>query len=157
MAKKTELTQTVAREIALALNANIFDRRNSISPKANAQANLSGRTHYVNDDTLRYFFSRIVRTREIEHGLLFLLIELVAGDHQNRSRGFRFVAFDLCGTVINDRISANPESLFRTSAAAEKAMWDWADFFRYACPLQASDDGKGRKHAQRCSLYAGRR
>lgn len=128
MTKKTELTRELARNIALALNANIFDRQNSSNPKLNAQANLSGKTHYVDDDALGFFHSRIISTREIDHGLVFLLIESVAADHQNRSRGFRFVAFDLFGTVLNERPSLT-SGLCRTSSQAEKQMWAWADEF----------------------------
>lgn len=129
MSKKTELNQEVARNIALALNENMFSRMNSSNAKWNAQSNLRGKTHYVDEDTLRCFYSSITSTYDIDHGLVFTLIESVAADHRNQSRGFRFVAFDLCGTVINERASASRETLFRNSRQAEKAMWAWADEF----------------------------
>jgi len=126
MAKKTELTADIARDIARAFGVSLFDR-NSYAAKDKAQANLSGRTHYVDDDTLRFFHSRISSARAIEHETIFLIVESVAADYQNRSRGFRFVAFDLNGSVINDR--KGPETLHRTSAQAEKEMWAWANAF----------------------------
>lgn len=42
-------------------------------PKANAQENLMGRTHYVDEGTLRFHKSRILEARAAAEGLLFLI------------------------------------------------------------------------------------
>lgn len=115
---------TTYRKIADALGVRLYDRHSGDS-KFNAQRNLSGRTHYVDSDTLKYFHSRIVSTHIVEDDSVFILIESTARDYQNRTRGFRFVAFDLTGTVLNDR----GEIYYSTSDSARKAMWQWLENF----------------------------
>ena len=95
-------------------------RNESSDPKTNAQRNLSGRSHYCDDDTLRYFHSRIISSRHTDGGLLFALVESVAKDHENRSRGFRFVIFDLFGATIDRKT----DRYWSTSERATKAMWE---------------------------------
>ncbi len=89
-------------------------------PKPNAQANLAGRSHYVEDDTLRWHKSRILSARAVDGGLLFAIVESVALDMNNTKRGCRYVVFDLFGKVVS-RVPL--EDCWRTSAAATKAMW----------------------------------
>jgi hypothetical protein len=95
-------------------------QNHSSDPKTNAQRNLCGRTHYVDDDTLRYHKSRVISSRHTDNGLLFAIITSDALDYQNHKRGFRYVIFDLFGHII-----ARPklEEAFRTSERATKAMW----------------------------------
>lgn len=95
-------------------------RRESEYPKWNAQRNLSGRTHYVDDDTLRWHKSRILRTVITDGGLIFALIESVALDMNNRKRGFRPVIFDVFGYVIE---RTKLDESYKTRKQAEKAMW----------------------------------
>jgi hypothetical protein len=114
--------ETTARKIAHAVNESRFENY-GYDAKACAQRNLSGRTHYVDDNTLRFFHSRINSARPEMSGLVLVLIESVAADFRNRSRGFRFVVFDLFGSVINDR--AGHDSLLRTSEQARKAASAW--------------------------------
>lgn len=121
-----EMTADLARATAQAFNVDTFQRKASYSAKADAQANLTGRTHYVDSDTLKYFHARINSCRAVDNGALLLIVESVAADYENRSRGFRFVAFDLTGTVLE---RADSDNLHKTSAQAEKAMWAWADSF----------------------------
>lgn len=126
-AKKTVLDNDNARAIAEALGKTLFERKSGYSAKDNAQRNLDERTHYVSDSTLKSFHSRVMSARDTDHGLVFAIIESVAKDYQNHSRGFRFVAFDIEGTVINDRASAT--DTVSTSAKAEKDMWAFLDTF----------------------------
>lgn len=95
-------------------------RNESSNAKTNAQRNLCGRTHYVDDDTLRWHKSRVLSTRCADGGLLFAIITSDALDMNNTRRGFRYVIFDVFGDTI-----ARPEldQAFSTSAKAEKAMW----------------------------------
>lgn len=90
-----------------------------------AQRNLMGRTHYVDPDTLKYHKSRVLRCRVLADGLLYVIIESVALDMDNSKRGFRYVIFDVLGTVI-DRL--NLDDTFTTRNAAEKAMWKAVEF-----------------------------
>ena len=88
--------------------------------RTNAQRNLMGRTHYVDPDTLRYHKSRVLSARHTDGGLLFAITTSDALDYQNTRRGYRYAIFDLFGCVI-DR--PDLEHAFKTSKAAEKAMW----------------------------------
>lgn len=102
-----------------------FDRRyekRSSYPKPCAQENLSGRTHYVDDDSLRFHDSRILWARPLCDGLLFAIIESVATEYRGSKRGFRYVVFDLFGNVVS-RVSL--EECERTSAAAHRKLDKW--------------------------------
>ena len=90
------------------------------NPRVNAQRNLVGRTHYVDDATLRFHKARILSARATSDGLLFYLIESVSLDYQNTTRGFRPVIFDLCGNVVS---RPNLENACRTSRQAEQLLW----------------------------------
>jgi hypothetical protein len=117
-------------------------------PKINAQRNLCGRTHYVDDATLKGFYSRIISARHTNGGLLFAIVTSDAKDYQNRSRGFRYVIFDLFGNVVERNPNSVDREFFRTSEKAAKAMWaaiaalDAADITRKA--IESAE----RHHAQ---------
>jgi hypothetical protein len=98
---------------------NLYREERS-NPKDNAQANLCGRTHYVDAGALRFHKSRILSTHITDGGLLFALVESVALDPENRKRGYRPVIFDVFGTVIE---RPNLDSYYSSSKAATKAMW----------------------------------
>ncbi|MDE2103650.1 MAG: hypothetical protein KGL39_40805 [Patescibacteria group bacterium] len=95
-------------------------RDESASALINAQRNLATRTHYVDDDTLRFHKSRILSTYITDDGLLFALIESVGLEFGNTRRGFRYVVFDVLGSVVGRR---DLEDAFSTQAMARKAMW----------------------------------
>jgi hypothetical protein len=95
-------------------------RSESSNPKWNAQRNLCGRTHYVDDETLHWHKSRVLSSRCTDNGLLFAIVTSDALDMNNTKRGFRFVIFDVFGTVLE---RPNLEGAFRTAAQATKAMW----------------------------------
>lgn len=93
-------------------------------PKGNAQLNLESRTHYVDDDTLRYFKSRILYSGHTDGGLLFYIVESFA-DPVSGKRLFRGVIFDIAGNVVNDRASF--DDAYKTSKQALKRMWEQAN------------------------------
>src|SRR6185369_14572061 len=97
----------------------LFSNKSS-DPKNNAQRNLQGRTHYVDDDTLRWHKSRVLSARHVDNGLLFAIVTSDALDMHNTKRGFRYVIFDIFGTVL-DR--PNLEETYTSSERATKAMW----------------------------------
>lgn len=77
-----------------------FERK-SCDTKRNAQQNLDGKTHYVDEDTLRWHKSRVLEARALHGGLLFEVVASDAMDMHNTKRGFRVVTFDLFGTTID--------------------------------------------------------
>jgi hypothetical protein len=95
-------------------------RDESSYAKPNAQRNLCGRTHFVDEATLRFHHSRVVRARVHDRGLLFSVITSDALDYANTKRGFRYSIFDVFGNVV-----ARPElaDAFKTSEQASKAMY----------------------------------
>jgi hypothetical protein len=99
---------------------NLYENKSS-NPKWNAQANLEGRTHYVDDDTLRFHKARILSTAITDGGLLFALVESYAVDPDNRQRAFRPVIFDVFGNVV---VRLKIEDGYKTSKQAITAMWD---------------------------------
>lgn len=100
-------------------NMNLYREERS-NPKDNAQANLCRRTHYVDDGTLRFHKARILETHITDNGLLFSLVESVALDMHNTTRGYRPVIFDVFGNVVA-RVPL--EEAYKTRKAAKKAMW----------------------------------
>jgi hypothetical protein len=100
---KTDSTENDLKKIREAireLNITTFDRHGD-DAKTNAQRNLNGRTHYVDNDTLKWHKSRVVSARAIHGGLLFLLVTSDALDMNNTRRGFRAVVFDVFGTIVS--------------------------------------------------------
>ena len=95
-------------------------RERSSYPLVQAQNNLQGRTHYVDNDTLRFHKSRVLACHITDGGLLLSIVTSDAIDMDGSKRGFRFVVFDVFGTVIN---RPSLEDTFPTRKAATKAMW----------------------------------
>ncbi len=119
-----KLTNTAEQIKAIAdalrpLHVSLFTHKSS-DPKYDAQRNLSGRTHYVEDDTLRWHHARVNSAYAVadSHGLLFRITESVALDMHNRSRGNRCVVFDVFGTTV---YHPDLENTFATSDKARKA------------------------------------
>ena len=89
----------LANLITTAANVAPYTDRSS-DHKRNAQQNLQGRTHYAEDESLRFFHARIVSAHADQNGLFFKMVESIAVDYNNTRRGFRVVVFDLFGQVI---------------------------------------------------------
>lgn len=104
-------------------NYSLF-RRESHDAKRDAQYNLNGRTHYVDDDTLRYFKARILSSYVVDQGRLYAIVESSSGNSDHTTRIFRYVIFDLFGTVVE---RPDIEHSWKSSAAATKAMWAMLD------------------------------
>lgn len=118
------VTEEQARAIAIACGAQRFERT-GYDPKAMTQRNLSGRTHYADDETLKFFSARINSARVERFGLLLVITESTASGFNDPTRQHRFVAFDLFGTVVNDRDGQD----FKRSEHADKAMREWLEGF----------------------------
>jgi hypothetical protein len=115
-----------ARAVSRAIRAERFERV-GYDPKACAQRNLKGRTHYCDDDTLRFFHARILNARPECEGTVFVLVESRAADMRNTRREYAFAVFDLFGDVINDRPGAG--NGYKTADKAREAATAWLAAF----------------------------
>ena len=120
------ISPETARAISRSLYTSLFSRC-GYDAKYCAQRNLAGKSHYVDDSTLKFFHSRIVYTHTAQEGLLFGIVESAAKDHDSRQRGFRFVVFDMFGTVLNDR--DHSDAMYSKSDKARAAMYEWLEAF----------------------------
>ena len=120
---------------------HLYKDRYYSDPTAKAQDQLSGRTHYADPNTLRFFHARILRASPVCSGLLFRVVESVAADSDNNRRVFRFVVFDVWGAVVT-----RPEldDSFSSTDKALKAFDQWlagfdlVDYYR----VQLADRAK---------------
>lgn len=124
-------------------------RDESSTPKYDAQRNLCGRTHYVDDDTLRFHKSRILSTHVTDNGLLFALVESCALDMNNMRRGYRHVIFDVFGNTIDRQ---DIDSCHKTSKAAKSAMWAALNSIDAKAVTLAAIDRDAKQHAQECEF-----
>jgi hypothetical protein len=115
--------------------------------KSNAQQNLDGRTHYADNETLRYFKARINHAVHLADGLLFLILESVASKPYEIGQNKRFVVFDVFGTVVNDR-----EEWHATTEKARKA----AEAFLAGFDAEGHTERALRDHANRLHAEAQR-
>ena len=120
-------------------------RLESSNDKINAQRNLEGRTHYVDDSTLRFHKSRVISTHITDGGLLFSLVESVAMDMHNTQRGFRFVIFDVFGSVVS---RCDIDDCHSTSDKARKAMWEALQSMDAKAITLAAIDEQAKAHAR---------
>lgn len=99
----------------------------SYNARSNAQINLDGKTHYVDNATMRYFGSKILASSDHANGRIFALCEsLQAGFDASAGRVTRYVAFDLFGTVI---YHPDIDASFKTREKARKAFYVWFEAF----------------------------
>lgn len=117
--KITATTEQLARiKSALALiHEHGYECKGS-DYKCNAQRNLSGRTHYVDDDTLKWHKGRITYSTHKCDGLLFQITSSDALDMNNTRRGFRCIVFDVFGETV---YRPDLPGAHKTGQAAEKA------------------------------------
>ena len=87
--------------------------------KENAQQNLDGRTHYYDDDTLRAFNGRVLKSWHEADGLLFCALCSDSGDFRNTFRVCRVVVHDVFGEVVSRPGVMGAQ---RTGHAARKAF-----------------------------------
>jgi hypothetical protein len=117
-------------------------------PLINAQRNLCGRTHYVDQDTLRFHKSKVMSAHVMDQGLLFGIVTSDSLNFENTKRGFRFVIFNIFGTVI---ARTEMENAFRTSDQARKAMFVAADAIDAKAITFAAIEREAKRHAEQIS------
>ncbi len=92
-------------------------------PRDNAQSNLWGRSHYCDNDTLRFHKSRITHCEAIADGQYLMIVEAYAVDYCNTRRAFRGVIFDTNGhTVYRPGLESGFASTATALKHARKAM-----------------------------------
>jgi len=121
-------------EALKASGGRLFQSESS-DPTNNAQRNLTGLTHYVDADTLRWHKSRVLSTAILADGLLFRITESCALDMNNTRRGKRCVVFDVFGTAVCrpdlESTSATSDAA-RNASASEVSALDLAAHYREA-------------------------
>lgn len=120
------MNDKTAQTICQALEQQQYHSKHYSAARANAQAMLTGRTHYVDDSTLRYFNSRIVAAQPSTFGLFYRITESCHRSYDGDGRGFRVVLFDLNGQTV---YRPDLDSMHSTAAKAEKAFYDWFESF----------------------------
>jgi len=95
-------TKTTRLTAALKAFGTYPMRDDSSYPLPRAQRALSGRTHYVDDDTLKGFKCRVLRCITSHHGFYCLIQESLPHGSFNGPRERRNVLFDVFGTVVSD-------------------------------------------------------
>ena len=127
---------------ARAAGVSLYQSAYMSTEKALAQRQLSGRTHYADDNTLCFFGARINETRQDDNGLWFALRESVQ-PHSNRVH--RWAIFDIFGQCERTEERAS-------GAAADKllpaliASKDWEA--HTADKLRALAESKEREAAE---------
>jgi hypothetical protein len=141
MKTKTSNATTTARTLA-ALNTNgtrLF-RCESCDPESDAQRNLSGRTHYADANTLKYFKTRILNAGRAGNDLVFWLVESVNSRPDHGGYNKRAVAFDVFGAVITER-----DQWHRTTDQAEKALAAFLSMFDAAAHTRDELQARARR------------
>ncbi len=98
-----------------------FYKRNYSNAKIDAQSNLDSSTHYVDDDTLKAFDSKILKCLPADNGALLLIVESLPFGNFDAPRKKRAVVFDLSGLIVYKSDGLN-------STAEKVAMVAYNDF-----------------------------
>jgi hypothetical protein len=114
--------------IQLLNNANLrtFQNRYYSNAKYSAQESLAGITHYVDDNTLKFFKAKILRAKPINDGALYMILESSSKDFEHTKRGFRVVVFDVFGDSI---YRPALDEMHDTTKQALKAFENWSKSF----------------------------
>ena len=119
-------TEELAARLDRSYAAKLYRSRYFYHARDAAQDALTGRTHYADPETLRYFHSRILSAYPILDGLFFRLTESCSLDPDNTRRGFRCVLFDIFGEVV---YRPDLESCRASRDPAERDCTRWLETF----------------------------
>lgn len=89
--------------------------QHSYNARYNAQHNLRGRSHFVDEDTLRYFRGRVLNAYASADGRLFVVVHSQRENYDNTNRIFSYAIFDLAGCVVAGRVQS-----YKTATKARK-------------------------------------
>lgn len=140
--KKQDIPAMSASDVANVLVKNgiaLFRDRSGMALNQ-AQRNLEGRSHYVDDSTMKAFVSRIHTANVMDDGLTFGIVEsLQKTANPDEGRVFRPVIFDVFGNVI---YRPDLEESFDTQKQAMSEFWKQADEID---PVKTTLDGAKQK------------
>ena len=120
------MNKELANQIAQAFDQTLYHSKYCTTARANAQSMLIGRTHYADDNTLRYFGARITLAQPSTFGLFYRITESLGRESYGGKRGFRTVLFDINGQVV---YRPALEEMQSTSTKAEKVFYEWFQTF----------------------------
>ena len=101
-----------------------FRMNSSYKPKISAQNALAGKSHYVDDGTLRFFNSKVLDGGPILDGLFYYIRE--SKDHSNGfDRVHDYVYFDIWGNIVDEmrKKSDRDECFSREQLANSEQRW----------------------------------
>lgn len=118
-----------------------FEERSGY-PLNQAQRNLEGRTHYADDNTLKFFRAKIKSCSIMDDGLLLGIVESCAAGF-DRADGtiYRPVFFDVFGNVV---YRPEIEESYNNLKSAQKAFWSKANELD---AIKITLEGIERKHS----------
>jgi hypothetical protein len=125
---KTKLEKVTAALFTLGIRPF---RCESSYPENDAPRNLQGRTHYVDQDTLKSFQARILDAGHSKDGLVYWLVESVQSRPNHGGYTRRAVVFDVFGTVINERpnFAATQGEWFKSTDKARESALEFVRTF----------------------------
>ena len=141
---------TIAKLIHDTTRARLFESRYFSNPLHYAQDQLTGRTHYVDESTLRFFHSRVVGAHHDADGLLFWIVESTARDHENAARGFRSVVFNIFGEVVN-RVDLS--DMVKTSDKARGLYRNWLESFDIVAHYREALESRAKRLETEAQQY----
>lgn len=89
------------------------------SARVRAQRALIGLTHYVDEDTLRFFGTRVLTANPVNDGLFYLLVESSYVDHNKTEKGVKYVLYDVFGNVAMES-----DRIYKSDRNAKAAFWE---------------------------------
>jgi hypothetical protein len=104
----------------------LFKLKYCSTAKYEAQEALSGITHYVDDQTLKYFKARILKAKPILNNTFYMILESSSIDYEHTKRGFRVCVFDLNG---DSAYHPSLEEMTEKPAKALKNFESWLKTF----------------------------
>ncbi len=143
-----------------------FRMNSSYKPKLSAQNALAGKSHYVDDGTLRFFNSKVLDAGPILNGLFYFIRE--SKDHSNGfDRVHDYVYFDCWGNIVDEMRKKSERDECYTSAQLAKSEQRWFDvnpleyysreLNRRAVQKQAEVERYKKADATAFSIYSGKR
>ena len=125
--KLFSVSKIVKINAALNVNSGKFRDTWSYNPVDVAMSHLSGKTHYYDEQTRKYFSSRVLECFLKFDDLVCITRESYLDYNKNRLT--RYVCFDVFGNVVFRASLGDDSTGFKTAKQAQKAYQEWVDSF----------------------------
>ena len=112
---------------ALDVHCGVFRNTWAYNAVDIAHSHLSGKTHYYDESTRRYFSSRVLECFLKFDDLICITRESYLDYDKNRLT--RYVCFDVFGNVVFRASLGDDDTGFKTAKQAEKAYKEWTSSF----------------------------